>query len=163
MPNGPITSVSLGPADPYTQVQDYAGGTNVVYIGLARSTQRTNTTLAVTSLSAAAAAVITSVAHGLNSDNVVTISGATGDWAALNGAHIITVTGVDTFTIAVNTSAYSGTFAGSVTTYAPRTSAAIWAIQKLYYSGDNVIRMAWAAWTSAENQIWDNRASLSFQ
>lgn len=159
------SSVSLSqgpPASAYTALNDLAGGTNVVYSGVTPSFIQ-SVTLTGATVSKAAAGVVTFTAHGLASDNSVTISGGTGDWAALNGTRIITKIDADTFSVAVNTSGYSGTFGGTVTTNAPQTSAASWAVQKYYYDASgNVLRTAWAAGTSAMNQVWDNRASLSY-
>jgi len=72
-------------------------------------------TLTVTSISKASPAIVTVTGHGLSTGDAVTISGATGDWAALNGTQKITRTGVDTFTIAVDTSAFAGNFDGTMT------------------------------------------------
>ncbi len=45
----------------------------------------------------------------------------------------------------------------------PATSAACWAIKRLTYSGDLVTAIQWASGSPRQNQIWDNRASLSYQ
>lgn len=56
--------------------------------------------------------VLTSVAHGLASGATVIITGATGGWTGINGTFIATVTGVDTFSIPVDSTAF-GALAGS--------------------------------------------------
>lgn len=42
------------------------------------------------------------------------------------------------------------------------TSAAVWQIRKFTYSGSNVIDESWANGNNYFNNIWDNRASLSY-
>lgn len=74
--------------------------------------------------------VLTSVAHGLATGATVIITGATGSWTPINGTFIATVTGVDTFTIPVDSTGF-GALTGSPifnpqnlnTTIASRTSA----------------------------------------
>lgn len=158
----PVTQSIEPPREAWTDVQDFAGGSSAVYVGKAKGLQPSYT-YTVTSVSTASSAVVTITAHGLQDDNAVVIAGATGDWAACNGTQKITRTGADTFTIAVNSSAFSGTFNGTVTTTAPRTSAAVWSIQKLYYSSSNMVRVSYASGTSAPDKVWDNRASLMYQ
>lgn len=55
---------------------------------------------------------LTSVGHGLQTGNPVTISGATGNWTPINGTFSITRTGADTFTIAVDATTF-GALTGS--------------------------------------------------
>jgi hypothetical protein len=157
-----ITQVPPGVAA--TMVYDVAGGSNIVYQGESLSSQSSPTTLTVSAVSKANPAAITSTAHGLLSDNLVTISGATGSWAALNGSRIITVTGANNFTVAVDSSGFSGSFDGSITTACPRTSAAVWAIMKNYYDvSSNLTRTAWAGGDTNMAHVWDNRASLDYR
>jgi hypothetical protein len=142
---------------------DLAGGSNVVYMGEADCVQPT-AVLPVASVSTANPAVITSAAHGLASDNLVKISGATGDWAALNGQRVITVLSANTFSVAVDSSAFAGSFDGQISTTAPRTSASCWKITKSYYDGSNppnLIRTSLAG-GGASNQIYDNRATVAY-
>jgi hypothetical protein len=70
---------------------------------------------AATAISKAAAAVVTITNHGLLTGNIVEINDALGgDFVNLNSTkHVITVLTVDTFTIPVNTSGYSGTYTAS--------------------------------------------------
>jgi hypothetical protein len=146
-----------------TTLLDFAAGANAVYVAESTSIQPT-ATLVVASVSAAAAAVITSVAHGLLTDNAVKIAGATGDWAALNGTRIITVLTADTFSVAVNSSGFAATFNGVITTTAPRTSASCWRISKNYYDGSsNLVRSSLANGTAEETQVYDSRSTLSYQ
>lgn len=160
---GPSVLQSEGPPnESYTHVYSYSG-TNVECIGAARSSRQA-VTLTVTSVSTAAAAVVTVTAHGLATDNRVIISGATGDWAGLNGTQIITRTGANTFTVPINSSGYAATFNGAITTTAPQTSKPIWAISKIYYDGSgNTVRTANALGTTAEMHKFDDIATLSFE
>lgn len=67
---------------------------------------------AITVASNANPVSLTSAAHGLATGQVVTITGATGAWAAINGTFTVTVTGVNTFTIPVDSTAF-GVLAGA--------------------------------------------------
>lgn len=42
------------------------------------------------------------------------------------------------------------------------TSAAVWKIKKLVYSGTNVVQILWADGNTTFDNIWDNYASLSY-
>lgn len=160
---GPNVNVTQGPPEQaWVSVNDYGTGSSILYAGLAKSTQQP-VNLTVTSVSKASTAVVTVTAHGIDTDNIVTVSNGTGSWTGINGAQIITKIDANSFSIAVDTSLYSGTFAGTISTLAARTSAAQWAIQKFYYSGSNLVRSAWANGNSAPNAIWDNRASLGYE
>lgn len=63
-------------------------------------------TVAISAATNAAAAELTSTAHGLSTGDGITISGATGNWTPINGSWTITVTGVNTFTIPVNSTTF---------------------------------------------------------
>lgn len=54
----------------------------------------------------AAAAVLTVNNHGLSTGDGITISGATGNWTAINGSWTITVLSVNTFSIPVDSTAF---------------------------------------------------------
>jgi hypothetical protein len=122
--------------------------------------------VAISGVSKAAAAVVTSAAHGFdaNSRPQVTISGATGTgWTGINGTWTATVTGVDTFTIPVNSAGFD-VLAGTVifTTTAPRKSVAEWSVQRLAYDGaNNLIWTGWLNGTSAKNQACTNASSTT--
>ena len=174
MPGLNVTVSGGPPPEAWTTISDYAGGSNLVYQGSARSFQPT-VTLTVTSVSKANPAVVTVTTHGLPTGATVVISGGTGDWAGLNGTQTITNTGANTFTVPVNSSAFASTFAGTITTNSPQTSAAIWAIQKNFYTANQLTNTMWAVSpfpsATAPNpaggsvgpvNIWDNRASLFF-
>jgi hypothetical protein len=62
---------------------------------------------AIAGLSQAAACVVTWNAHGMTTGDKVTIAGITqADWSALNAEHTITYVGANSFSIAVDTSAF---------------------------------------------------------
>jgi hypothetical protein len=70
--------------------------------------------VALEGASVAAACVITWVGHGLKTGASVTIAGVTqADWTALNGTHVITYVGADTFSIAVDSSGFAAYDAGT--------------------------------------------------
>lgn len=139
----------------------YDASSNLIFHALARSFQPTYT-FTVTSVSKASPAVVTITAHGLQTDNLVTISGATGDWAGLNGDQKITAVDADTFTVAINTSAYSGSFNGTITTNAPRTSANCWFIQQNYFDTNRLTRTASAGGSVAADKAWDSRTTYTY-
>ncbi len=66
----------------------------------------------VTAGSNAAAAVLTCAGHGLETNCHIKLSGFTGNWAAANGSHVVTVIGVDTFSIPVDSRLF-GAIAGA--------------------------------------------------
>lgn len=43
------------------------------------------------------------------------------------------------------------------------TSAAVWAIRKFTYSGSNLTTIQWADGDERNNNVWDNRASLTYK
>jgi hypothetical protein len=45
----------------------------------------------------------------------------------------------------------------------PASSSPVWAIKKYTYTSGNITLAQWASGNSAEKQIWDNRAALSYQ
>lgn len=46
----------------------------------------------------------------------------------------------------------------------PATSQSVWAIRKYTYNVSNYLtNVQWAAGSTSESNIWDNRASLSYQ
>jgi hypothetical protein len=85
-------------------------GTTVVADGGVSSGR---TAVSVTAATNANPASLTSTAHGLATGDRVTISGATGSWTPLNGTWAVTVTGANTFTVPVDSTAF-GALAGTV-------------------------------------------------
>lgn len=115
--------------------------------------------------------VTTSANHGLTVGNRVTIAGATVD-TDLNGSYYVqTVGSATTFTISTSSVA-NATYvdAGmSLYTTAPRTTAAIWNIEKFTYDGSNnlvadqfsVGNVTGGIATTAYSFICDNRATTT--
>jgi hypothetical protein len=146
---------------PATQQVYLYSGSNVIAICEALSTvtngQRAATSVAISAVSKAAAAVVTSTAHGfaVSSRPKVTISGATGTgWTGINAAWTATVIDADTFSIPIDSSGF-GTLAGTVvfTTTAPRSTMPEWSVQRFAYDGSsNLIWTGWLNGTAAKNQ-----------
>lgn len=139
-------SVNITPGPPQRAYQIVYGysGTNLSYICYAPSVVTTGTrAVRTTSISAASNASpvsLTSTAHGFdaNSRPSVTISGGTGNWTAINGTFVATITGANTFTIPVDSTAF-GALAGTIvfTSTAPRTNQTDWAVERYFYDGSN--------------------------
>lgn len=164
----PVT-ISAPPTEGWSTISSYDGANNFEYSGFARSKQSVLYTFPSATISAAATAVITATAHGMQAASAVTIAGGVGAWAAINGTRIITVIDADTFSVAVNSSGFAGTFAGTVSTFAPRTNAACWSIQRTFYVNANYLyRSTWACdptstgGTPAPIFAWDSRATYAY-
>lgn len=175
----PAVSISGGPpAKGWTALYNYTaiGGADYVeYICLARSTQK-NITASVTQIVDAAntATVTTASAHGLAINNRVAIAGVTGD-TDLNATYLIlTVPSSTTFTVtsANVTDATYATAGITISSYAPRSYDAIWAIKKFTYGGTggtSLLAIQWAvksasgsSSTGQENSC-DARTTLAYQ
>jgi hypothetical protein len=208
MLGAPVNS-SIGPPPIAIQkVYDYAGGSAVVYIGFANSNQGSIGTAgnqgilpAITAFTGANPGVITfASAHGFGYDSsdtqatmlpIIAIAGGTGNWVAANGVWVFTPTSATAGTISSAGTSLNTTGFGAITgitfvttTLAPRTSSAVWAIQKFVYSGAGAILFqGWAqnapgvgtgdptpgdssrllAGSVGMNLVWDNRANYSYQ
>jgi hypothetical protein len=66
----------------------------------------TLSSVTITAASNANPVSLTSNSHGLSTGDGITISGGTGNWTAINGSWTVTVTGVNTFTIPVDSTAF---------------------------------------------------------
>ncbi len=137
--------------EPDQQVLNYTGSllTSACY---AKSTltigPRASTYVAISGISKAAAAVVTSTGHGfaVSSRPQVTISGATGTgWTGVNATWTATILGADTFSIPIDSQAF-GTLAGTIVfvTTAPRSTMYEWKVQKLVYDTSNLL--IWTGW-----------------
>lgn len=169
MPLSSPVTITAPPTEGWSTISSYDVSNNFEYGGFARSKQSVLFTFAGATISAAATAVITYTAHGMQAGYSVTIAGGSGDWAGINGTRLITIIDANSFSVAVNSSGYSGTFAGTVSTFAPRTNAACWAIQKNYYVNTNYFaRSAWACdptatgGTPAPIFAWDSRTTYAY-
>lgn len=116
-----------------------------LYTCTARSVQARNNgsgVITVTAASNANPVSFTATAHGITwvsgsfATPVVTISGATGAWAVINGEWVATPTSADAFTIPVNSTSL-GALAGTlvVTTSSPRITEAVWRVEKSVFDG----------------------------
>lgn len=153
--------VSDGPQrTPHTVRVFRDGSNNVEYVCTAQRNQAafswTTAASTLTSIvdSSNTSTVTTSTAHGLRPGNKVTITGASD--ADLNGTYYIqTVGSTTTFTI-TTASVTDATYSSGLTlsTRAPRGTAAIWTIQKFIYTTTYVDDVQW----SDPGSICDNRA-----
>jgi hypothetical protein len=156
--DGPNSNPTQGPPMVgYELVLNFTG-TNVTSICYARAFAstglRASTYVAISAVSKANPAVVTSTGHGfaLSARPQVTISGATGTgWTAINGTFVATVIDANTFSIPVDSTGF-GTLAGTVVfkTTAPRATMPEWAVKKYAYDGsNNNIFQGWLTGSSA--------------
>lgn len=150
----------LPPEIPQTTKLYYDGSNRVEYICRASGWRNqiqwsiSGGTLINVVVSAGVTTVTTSSAHGITAGSEITISGSS--TTSLNTTFTVTTVGSST-TMALNKSMPDGTYAEQglrVTATQPRTSAAIWTIQKFIYSGSNLVSRL----SSKPGQICDNRA-----
>ncbi len=161
----PVTKLSgLAPPEPVTTITEFVAN-QPVYEGVAKSIQPPFI-LAGATFSVANPGEVGYVAHGLQDDNSIYISGATtAGWSTLNNTffRVVRLT-ADTFNIqtlagvTVDTSGFAGVWGGTITTTAPRTSAPCWNIQKMFYSGTDQVRRTCASGKSGAGSVWDSRA-----
>lgn len=170
--NGTPVRVTDAPTPEAWQSIPVISGTNTVAVCYALSnstdTRRANIRVAISAISKASAAVVTSVGHGfdLNGLPQVTISGATGTgWVSgtntVNGTFVATPIDADTFSIPVNTTG-NGTLAGTIvfTTTAPRKTVFEWAVKVIKYDGsNNAVWIGWLGGTASANQRCTDYAS----
>lgn len=186
-----LTLVMLASAalaqDAIQSIYFYTAGGYLEYVCEARSSTQgpaSVNSVTVSSVSNASPAVVTATAHGFDYQSLATvtpivkITGASGGWAGLNGVWIATPTGANTFTVPVDTSGF-GTFSGqsiTVTTYAARTTSAVWRVRKYVYNASNQLifsgygaasagagSSALIASANTFTNICANRATLAYQ
>jgi hypothetical protein len=138
------------PSAGYQFIMGYSGD-NLLYLCKAASTQPVSPSIAIASATNASPVVMTvSGGHGFDVSAlpIVTISGGTGSWVAVNGSFTATVINSTTFSIVVDSTAF-GAVSGTLTftTRAPRTTSNIWSVQKFVYSGSNMIWSGWVGGT----------------
>lgn len=169
---GPIVNQSAGPPiRAWHQLLFYDGSDNLEYICWTLSSQnvttwaRTDSSLTSIAVSTNVGTVTTAADHGLTVGSTVVVSGATVD-TDLNGTYaVVTVPSSKTFTI-TTASVTDATYTEStlVTTYVgPRTTQAIWAVQRLFYASGYLFKRAWAEGTSAANKICADRATYAYR
>jgi len=172
--SAPIVSLFEGPPqEGYTTLLAYSG-TDLEYIGMARSRQPesvwgkgTGFLVSIAVLTNAATLTF-SAAHGLQAGNKIVISGATVD-ADLNGTYGVAdpAPGGDGTKLTVATAnvadgTYTEATLKAVST-APRTTLPIWSIKRQYFAAGSVTRVAWANGSSAPVHVWGSRASYQYE
>jgi len=153
------SEVRMSQRNPDTAFQTVIGysGTNPVYICKAQSLQPASAAISIASATNANPVVFTVTAgHGFSTSikPIVTISGGTGSWAAVNGSSTATVINATTFSIAVDSTGF-GAVTGTLTytSRAPLLTSAIWSVQFLVYDGsNNVISTSWAGGTPSQTK-----------
>ena len=167
--DSPVNTTSLGLPNVSYQLIPHYTGSNMDYLCYSRSNGDITTLPTISAASNASPVSLTITAHGLDYQSGATIapaifiSGGTGNWAAINGLWIATITGANTMTIPVDSTAFgalTGTFV--VTTRAVPTTTKKWAIRKNVYDGSN--NLIWSGWlngTSAFNQACSDAATAT--
>lgn len=171
----PFTINPAGPAQAVTALFFYDGSNNLIYTCKAVS-QQPNYTWSVTGVSGngtlTSIVVATNVgtatmsaAHGLSVGNKIVVAGST--TSALNGTYYVQTVGSAT-TLTITTSGVAdatyNTAALTVSTVAPRSSAAIWEIRKFSYTSTNLTAQQSAASSQqigAMDGVCDNRATTT--
>lgn len=167
--DGAPVAITEGPY-PGTDYQKlfYYSGANLQYICTARSVQGNTSTISITAITAANPGVFTSVGHGFDTGAAprVTVSGATGNWTAVNGSWLVTAIDADTFTLRDpttgtqldTTGATGGIGSPILRTTAPRTTEYRWAIRKYTYDGSSNLIGAFTAFSGTGGKM-GNRCS----
>jgi hypothetical protein len=164
-PSGTPVIVSDGPPVEFYTKYVFVSGT-ATYVCNAKH-YNTETSVTFSAISNAASAVITATGHGfhLDSSPTVTFAGGTGNWAALNGTRKITVIDDNSFSVAVNSSAF-GAVAGTITikTNAPRLTSGIWVVTKSVDDSSTSGRISLMTAVGGYRNVCDStRTALSFQ
>ena len=141
--------------EPVQSVYVYSGSTvvatcwspSIVTNAATVTLKRATTAVAISAVSKANPAVVTSAGHGFDVTvrPLVTIVGATGTgWTAINASWTATVIDANTFSIPIDSTLF-GTLAGTVTftTTAPRTVVAEWAVQLFNYVAGIIKTKTW--------------------
>lgn len=108
--------------------------------------------------------VTTSRAHGLAVGNQVVVAGVTAD-TDLNGTYtILTVPSTTSFTF-TSSGVTDGTYSDAgltISTTAPLSNAAIWAIQRNFYTTTYLDRTSWAGGSTAFTKACDSKTTYSY-
>jgi hypothetical protein len=148
----PVRVVDDPPPDAVQKVLIVNGSNQTTAVCSARSSvttgQRASFQVAISAVSKANPAVVTSTGHGFNVSSLpkVTISGATGTgWTGINATWTATIIDANTFSIPIDSTGF-GTLAGSVifTTTGPRTTVPEWAVAMITYDGSGNVN--WTGW-----------------
>jgi hypothetical protein len=160
----PVRVQDTPPTDAVEKVYVITGTvTTAICSAMSSEGSRLGRPVAISAVSKANPAVITSTGHGFTLPPTtgtgqrpqVIISGATGTgWTAINATWTATIIDANTFSIPIDSTGF-GTLAGTVifVTPAPRQTIAEWAVQKFGYDGaNNAIWSGWIGGTTAFNQ-----------
>ena len=170
--DGPTVVQSEGPPNSkWTSLLFRDGSSNTEYVCFAPLRQptftfrRSGTSPTITQIvdSGTTGTVTFSAAHGLAVGNRIVISGATVD-TDLNGTYLVATVGSSTTLTITTASVTDATYTDAtlaIATSAPRSSVAIWTIQRIFYTSTEADRTTWAEGGNG-NQICDNRASLAY-
>ena len=150
----------------------YPGTTG--YICRALGMQQSTSTITVSAWSNASPTVATATAHGFGDyatlstqvpNPVIYITGASGSWAALNGAPVATVLSADTFSVPFDaTSAGTAPTTIIVTTQAPRWNRPVWNVVKQVSDASGNTLASWNAnGIATQLNKCSDRATLSYQ
>lgn len=165
---GQPVRVSDDPSASAVQKVYVVSGSSTVAIctALSQDPSRVNNVVAISAVSKANPAVVTSTGHGFdtNSRPQVRISGATGTgWTGINDTWTATVIDANTFSIPIDSTGF-GTLGGTVTftTTAPRKTVSEWSVQKIAYDGSgNAIWSGWLAGATAYRQKCSDATSTT--
>lgn len=142
-------------------------GTNTVAVCSSPSTlsSRSGRIVSISAASNANPVSLTSTSHGFDSNSLptITISGGTGNWTAVNGTWVATITSANAFTIPVDSTSL-GALTGTLvfTTTAPRKTVAEWSVQKIAYDGsNNPIWIGWLGGATSYSQKCSDYASTT--
>lgn len=162
----PEVSISQAPGpNPYQVINGYSGS-NLIYTCYARTTVPSpGNPFSISAASNANPVSFTSASHGFNANSrpLVTISGGTGNWTAVNGTFTATITGTGTFTIPVDSTGF-GALTGTLTftTSAPQTNQPVWAVKLYAYdASSNPIWVGWLGGNSAFRSKCSDATSTS--
>lgn len=142
---GQLVNQSSGAAKSAIQVVVfYNASSQPEYLCYAWSQQPSYSTITVTAATNANPVVFTATAHGFGDFAthgaapfpVIKITGATGNWAGINGVWKATPTSADAFSIPVDSTTFGtyGTAGIAFTTKAPRLSQSVWSIERKFYN-----------------------------
>lgn len=166
-----VTQIDGPPPNAYYTRFDYDGSNNIIYRGWARAqNKRTEWTIDAGTLvnfvdSGTTGTVNFTNAHNLEAGMIITFENFTGD-TDINGTYII-ATIVDTDTITVTTAnvtdaTYNNGGARAYTICA-RTGDLVWSIQRMTYTGTNLITQKFADGASARfTHAWDSRTTYAY-
>lgn len=168
---GTPVRVSDDPSASSVTVVPVIGGTGEQTVGVCSALSavttgsRTRNHVSISAATNASPVVFTSTGHGfpLWMRPQVTISGATGNWTPVNGTFTATVVDADSFSIPVDSGAFS-TLTGTLTftTTAPRTTVAEWAVSVIHYDAAGTVDgRAWLGGSSSYNSKCSDATSSS--